>query len=442
MGKGKHWTALGGSPSRTLKKLLLKAYSLWMISALAIGGALLAARLVRWVDSRTGWRLLNFGVEGARGVLAALAGSLLTFVVFTFSILVLSVQMASGQLTPRIIARLVENKAKNLAVGAFVFAWVFTVSALGRVEDRVPQLMVVLAVLMGLASIGIFLFLMQKALQAMRPVTILTRVAQDTRAVIESVYPVALSKPMESPGTPDLALTEARQTVTNAARSGSVLALDFGRLADIAWRADCTIEIVPQVGDFLPKGDELYRIHGPGAESVNPAGLKGCVALGPERTMEQDPAFGFRIIVDIAVRALSPGINDPTTAVLAIDQLHHLLQLLGKRRLADGLIRDASGKVRLVYRTPDWEDFVTLAATEIRVFGAGSPQVTRRLEAMFEHLLRTVPEERIPALRTEMALLARTVERAISDAEDRALALKGDLQGFGSRPRGRDEATP
>jgi uncharacterized membrane protein len=164
---------------------------------------------------------------------------------------------------------------------------------------------------------------------------------------------------------------------------------------------------------------------------VDDAWLYNCVALGANRSIEGNPAFGFRILVDIAIKALSPAINDPTTGVLAVDQIHNLLRLLGSRQLDPGVVRDSSGEVRLVYRTPCWEDFVTLAVTEIRLFGANSPQVTRRLQVMFEQLVQVVPEERAGALRKEMAILRRTIDRALADPEDRILAGVGDRQGFG-----------
>src|SRR5262249_13506686 len=143
------------------------------------------------------------------------------------------------------------------------------------------------------------------------------------------------------------------------------------------------------------------------------------IALGAERTIEQDPAFPFRIIVDIASKALSPAINDPTTAVLALDQLHHLLRNVGLRRLDTGLTRDRDGRLRLVYATPDWETFVALALTEVRQFGATSIQVTRRMHALLEDLVAVLPPERHPALRAEMRRLHGAIERAFSDPEDR-----------------------
>jgi len=149
--------------------------------------------------------------------------------------------------------------------------------------------------------------------------------------------------------------------------------------------------------------------------------------------MEQDPAFAFRIIVDIASKGLSPAINDPTTAVLAIDQIHHLLRSVGGRHLDEGLANDRSGSLRLVYRTPDWEDFVCLAVTEIRHFGGSSIQVARRLRAMLENLIAVLPPELTALLRRELTLLQRSAERLFPEPEDRALADVGDLQGVGGK---------
>lgn len=141
--------------------------------------------------------------------------------------------------------------------------------------------------------------------------------------------------------------------------------------------------------------------------------------------------FAFRIIVDIASKALSPAINDPTTAVLAIDQIHHLLREVGNRYLAEGHERDHAGRVRLVYRTPNWEDFLHLAVTEIRQYGRDSIQVMRRLRAMLENLIDTLPARRTPLLRRELELLQQSSKRAFPDMDDQVLADIGDLQGMG-----------
>src|SRR5262249_34143375 len=135
----------------------------------------------------------------------------------------------------------------------------------------------------------------------------------------------------------------------------------------------------------------------------------------------------------VAAKGLSPAINDPTTAVLAIDQIHHLLRNVGRRCLDDERVRDADGQLRLAYRTPDWTDFVTLAGTEIRHFGGLNLQIARRLRAMLENLIQTLPEERTGVLRQELELLHRSAERFFVEPEDRALADISDFQGVGGR---------
>src|SRR5262249_40069012 len=143
------------------------------------------------------------------------------------------------------------------------------------------------------------------------------------------------------------------------------------------------------------------------------------------------PTFAFRLIVDIASKGLSPAINDPTTAVLALDQIHHLLRHVGGRRLDNARVRDAFGRLRLIVRTPDWEDFVVLAVTEIRQFGGTSIQIARRLRAMLEDLIDTLPTERRQPLQQELELVKRSAERCFPEPEDRALAGIGDSQGVG-----------
>ena len=155
--------------------------------------------------------------------------------------------------------------------------------------------------------------------------------------------------------------------------------------------------------------------------------------VGQERTLEQDPAFAFRMMVDIASKGLSPAINDPTTAVLAIDQIQYLLRHIGVRYLGEGRRFDSQGTLRLVYRTPDWEDFVGLAATEVRHFGGTSIQVARRLRAMLENLIQTLPEERAYILRLELGLLEKSTRRYFLEKEDLTMAEISDLQDVGGK---------
>jgi uncharacterized membrane protein len=283
-----------------------------------------------------------------------------------------------------------------------------------------------------MASLVVFLYLIDHVGKALRPSGALRSVGSLGHAVIESVYPSRLAESRETPGDAvGLPGEEPAYTVASP-KSGVVLAFDAEGLASLAEQADCVIEMVPQVGDFVAADDPLFRVfqcRGP----LPILALRESVALGQERTPEQDPAFAFRIVVDIASKGLSPAINDPTTAVLAIDQIHHLLHTVGDRHLADGRVHDQAGRLRLLYRTPDWQDFVHLAVTEIRHYGGTSIQVARRLRAMLENLIQGLPERRAGLLRRELALLNRSAERFFAEPEDRALAEVSDLQGVGGK---------
>ena len=209
-----------------------------------------------------------------------------------------------------------------------------------------------------------------------------------------------------------------------------ILAVNLKALVAEAKRAGGILEFIPSVGDFVGKDEPLFAWYG-NAAAIDEGRLRASVMLGTERTMEQDPTVSFRIVIDIALKALSPAINDPTTAVLAIDQLHRLLRAVGRRHLRNDQIVDREGQLRLIFRTPNWDDFVHLSFSEIRRCGAGSFQVARRLRAMIENLTVTLPERCHAALREQLVLLDREVSKAFTFAEDLALARVPDAQGLG-----------
>ena len=409
--------------------------SVFLLPGASMALAIVLAPAIRIFDDRTRPTLFGFTPTGASALVSGLTSSLFALIVFTFSILLLAIQIAGGQLSPRIIARVFSVPKLKVALSLFTFSYTYSLAALSRIGDRVPQLPVALAVAAGVTSLGLFLYLVQRLGEAFRPGTVMALVAARTRLVVDVLYP----HPFESSAGEHASLTLDRsrpdRVVVQRRHSGVVLAFHTEGLVALAVRAGCAVELVPQVGDFLAIGDPLFRIYGAGASTLGDDELKGCVALGLERTLEQDPAFGFRIIIDISSKALSPAINDPTTGVLAVDQLHQLLALVASRQLDTGVVRDASGAVRLVYRTPDWEDFVTLAATEPRIYGATNPQVTRRLRSMYDQLLRVVPSARAQALRHEVALLESTLAASWPNPADRAIAGASDSQGFGGRAK-------
>lgn len=404
-------------------------WSLWLLPVLGMVAALLIAPLVRWLDGVTGWSWFSLTPDGARSILGAFTASMLTFVVFVVSSMLIVVQLASAQLTPRVIAMAFASWNIRWVLSLFTFAYTFTIAAAGRIEIATPQLSVALAIVLNLACIAIFFWFVQDLGCSLRPISVLVAVAREGRGVIESVYPQTFDPEEQAPSWRPGTAT-GLQEIEYVGPSGVFMAFSHEELYALADSADTTIELVPQVGDFVAPGDPLFRVN-PSGRAISADALRACIAIGSERTMEQDPRFAFRIMVDIANKALSPAINDPTTAVLALDQIHRLLMYVGQRRLDAGQMRNAQGQLRLCYGTPDWDDFVSMAVTEIRHFGASSMQVARRLRAMLENLLRVLPEARQVALKQELNLLQRAAQRFFSDEEDLARAAVGDLQGIG-----------
>lgn len=392
--------------------------------------ALLLRPLIQSVDASLGW-VAEANPDGARAVLGALAASMLTFIVFVFSILLVAVQLASAQLTPRIIAVVYRAPVLKLSLTFFVFTFTFTLGLLGRINDTVPFVALWVAVYSNIVSTILFIFMLDRTGKSLRPVAILTRVGSEGRDVIKEVYPRTVSGAEDRKHHVVLPAGQVARTVASPT-TGSVLAFDVAGLVALAELNGCLIELVPQVGEFLTEGDALFRVSG--GQLPDDSRLFGHVAFGAERTMQQDPLFSFRIVVDIASKALSPAINDPTTGVLAIDQIHRLLRTVASRQLDSGRIHDAGGQLRLAYRTPDWDDFVSLSVTEIRHFGRESIQIVRRLRAMLEDLIKVVPAHRADLLRAELDLVSRGASRDFRDPEDQLRAASADSLGVGGAP--------
>jgi uncharacterized membrane protein len=373
---------------------------------------------------------MGYHAPGAQAVLQVIVTSSLSFVVFTFGSLLVAIQVASAQLTPRIIATtLLRDNVVKYTVGLFTFTLLFALSAQNQIEKDVPQLIMFLAALLGLFCFAAFFYFIDYASRLLRPISILEHVGDDGIAVIETVYPDPSAAPRITECA-SLRLDRPDRVIQHQGTSGIILAVNLKLLMAKAERSNGVIEFVPQVGDFVAVEEPLFNLYG-GAQSIDETTLRASVAFGSERTMEQDPTFAFRIVADIALRALSPAINDPTTGVLAIDQLHRMLRVVGKRHLRTDEILDVSGRLRLIFRTPNWEDFVHLAFSEIRSCGSNNLQIVRRLRAMINNLLQTLPAHRHPAIQNELSLLEREIERSFVYPEELALARVADIQGLG-----------
>ncbi len=200
-----------------------------------------------------------------------------------------------------------------------------------------------------------------------------------------------------------------------------LLSVDEDRLAEAA-AGQRQVRVVWAVGDFVAQGAPIARLSG--AWDSRAAGeARDAFAIGDERSVEQDPAFGFRQLVDIAIRALSPGTNDPTTAVQTLDRLHDLLRHIVGRAIPPRIRRDGSGRMKLALPGPDWDDYVELAVEEIRIAGCGQVQIARRLRRILKDLLSIAPADRKPVLRRQVTLLESGVERCLPDEADRSAVV-------------------
>jgi uncharacterized membrane protein len=406
--------------------------SLWIVPFIAFLTYLVMVQVIDVLDQSIGWSapFASYGSSGIAAGLQTLITLTISFLVFTFGSLLVAIQIAGGQLTPRIIATtLLRDNAIRFSVGLFILALLSATGALIRLNTPGPHMIIPVAAVLGFASIATFLFLIDYAARLLRPVSIVWRVGEEGLAVIRQLYPDPFGeRPQPTPLR--RRATAPDRTIFHRAQSGIVLAVNLKALIALAQRANGVIEVVLHVGDFVATGEPVFRLYG-GFGNVTEHELAGQIALGAERTIEQDPTFAFRVIVDIAIKALSKAINDPTTAVLAVDQLHRLLRAVGTRRLRTEEILDEHGQPRVIFRTPNWEDFVHLAFREIRHYGAENFQVARRMRAMIDNLVQTLPDNRCAALHEELALLDSTLEKLYFLPEDLALARVADTQGLG-----------
>ena len=296
-----------------------------------------------------------------------------------------------------------------------------------------PTRTLIAGLLLTLLSIAMFLVLINRASNGLRVASVVQGVDRAARQVFDAVYPNSASEAAAAEETAR-SLNELTpvQTVRQGLVGSVVVALDRTRMANLAGQYDAVIELVPAIGDHVPGGGTLLNVYGPC--QLPERQLRRGVLLGDERTLDDDPAFAIRMLADVAIKALSPAVNDPTTAVQSLDHIEDLLRYAAPKDLSVGTVTDSHGAVRFVYPTPTWDDLVELALDEIRAFGAGQYQVARRLRALLDALIADVPEKRRPPLLEQGTLLDDAVSSKIPQSQ-RADALVPDRQGIGMSHR-------
>ena len=368
---------------------------------------------------------LTGDAAAAMQILYLISFAMLTLTGLVLSLVVVVVQLAMGVFSPRIVRQILQDRPSQAAIGLFAGTFTHAILAIRAVRTTqdggsVPGLAVLVAIVLVLACITTLVWYLNHIGQSLRVAALVGWVAEDTIKTLRHVYPDGGSGPDLGPD------------LIAAPRGGVVFMIDHDRLVVLAERSGCCLELLWPVGDFVPTGAALIRVVG------EPAGLPRAtvarsVALGPERTMNQDVAYGIRMLVDIAERSVASGpFEDPTTAVQAIDRLHEILRQLVGRPLHPGRYHDGSGTLRLVVPTLGWDGYVRLAFDEIRQAGAGSPQVSRRLVAAIDDLLSVAPPERRAALDHQLALLGDRIAAAAYSEDDRRAARMPDPSGIGS----------
>ena len=318
---------------------------------------------------------------------------------------------------------ILRDKPSQIAIGLFVATFVHAMLALREVQlgggGSVPGLAILVAYLLVVVSVVVLVLYVHHIGRSLRVSALIELVGNDTRTLLDKVYSGRLDP------------VAAEDNVLAAPPSGVVTAIGPDDLVAIAEESGCVLEMVPALGAFVPAGAPLFRVSG-NATRLDAERASACVLLGLERTLDEDVAYGMRMLVDMAERALADSpFLDPTTAVQAIDRLHDCLRQLARRVFPDGLYRDATGAVRLIVPVMDWDAFVNLAFDEIRMAGAQSPQVTRRLTEALDDLETVAPPERLPALHRQRDLLRAAVGETVVDERDAAFALVADRQGIG-----------
>jgi uncharacterized membrane protein len=408
--------------------------SIWLVPVL--GGAVgslcgIAAAETRGLYSLPeGW---TYSAGTAQAVLASVVSASVGLTGFVVTVSVLIVQMATGTFSARYMRLFYRDRLLKAVLAVLVATLTFSYSLLRRVEENaVPSLGVTLAGFLLAGGVLLFLVFLNRSIHRLRPVAVAALVAQAGRRAFQDTLveaakpdaPLFLPRSYRSATPPAL--------VVESARAGSVQAIDHEGLARIARETGCLVVVVPAVGDFVPEGAALCEVYGGnGVDDATVDALQSAMILGVERTIEQDPTFAIRVMVDIAIRALSPAVNDPTTAVQVLDHLGDMLRLLGATPLPPPPAPEDVPSRGVVLRTRRWQDVVELSFTEIRQYGGSSAQVVRRLRALLEDLRGRVLPECRPAVEDELARLDATVAAHWSDTVDLDRARVPDGQGIG-----------
>ena len=420
--------------------------TLWFVpSAIGLAGMVLAVAMVE-LSARVDQealarfpRLFGASADSSRSLLSAIGGSVITVAGVTFSLTMVAVAQASGQYTSRILRTFMRDRPTQFVLGAFVgiFAYCLLVLRTIRSVDEsrfVPSLAVVLAIVLALVAMGALIFFIHHIATTLQVSHLLERVGRDTIDAVDRLFPDHVGEEASAEQRAETA-TRLRETMwlaVPAKRTGYVQSIDADRLINIAAECDSVIRLEVRIGQFTIDGTPIASIatrrgrspdrdrYAPeSADARDSAAIAACFAVGTFRTINEDAAFGVRQIVDVAVKALSPGVNDTTTAVTCIDWLSAILVRLANRSI-ETPFRSDDGVVRVIAAGPTFESMLALAVDEIRQNASSNVPVLGALLEMARRVGHAVRDpERRTLLETHVALIAEHVERRVEAKHDR-----------------------
>lgn len=394
----------------------------------------------------------NFGasVASAQAFLSAAASGMMALTGVVFAIAFVMVQFSAIAYSPRLVLWFLRDQTLFHSLGVFVATFICSLATLAWVDrggsGRVPLFSMLVVSVLLLVSVLLFSWLVRR-ISDLQITKVLQLVGSKGRVVIREMFEHLDQRPAEQQGRigsgDDAVFGPVMRTVTYSGEPRTITRFNVDSLVRQAQQADAIIVMACAVGDTIVEDAVVLRLHGM-KDRISEKALMRAIHLEQGRTFEQDPKFPIRLLVDIAIKALSPAVNDPTTAVQAIDQIEDLLRRLGRQHLDAGYAYDSNGVLRLVFPMPTWEDYLALAFDEIRQFGATSVQVMRRLRSALRGIAESMTTQaRAEAVERYIKHLDVAIAHSSLDSEDQAVARQEDRQGLGlSRKQAKPQSSP
>lgn len=403
--------------------------SFWFVPALIVIFAILLAfsliELDQIYDDRllARWpRLLANEAEGARGVLSAIAGSMATVAGVVFSITIVALSLTSSQYTSRVLRNFMRDRANQVVLGVFVGVWIYCLVVMRTISDDdewkfVPSLAVLTAVILAIIASGFLIFFIHHISSTIQASEITASITRDTLRAVDRLFPDEIRNGSEMPEAHELQAGQRWYPIL-ADAMGYIQGINAGSVLAFACERNTVVRMESKVGEFIAPGRPFASVameHPPDASTCRD--LNRVVAVGIYRTIEQDPAFGIRQLVDIALKALSLSINDTTTAVSCIEHIAVILTRCAQRSMVS--LRSYEGDtLRVIARRPDFAELVSLSFSQILESAEGNTEVLLRMLLALEQIAYgTCARQRLATLRLHVRQIEQAALRGLKADE-------------------------